>query len=94
MYDIGYWISNIFKKEINMQKILVSLPDDLATRMKRMIPPKHRSRIIAKILEAEILKREQELYQCACEVEADSSLNNEMDDWETTVGDGIESESW
>jgi len=77
-----------------MQKILVSLPDDLATRMKQMILPRHRSRVIAKILEAEILKREQALYQCACEVEADSSLNNEMDDWEATAGDGIEPESW
>ncbi|MGB9498184.1 MAG: hypothetical protein ACKVE4_00200 [Dissulfuribacterales bacterium] len=77
-----------------MQKVLVSLPDDLATRMKRMIPTRHRSRIIAKILEAEIAKREHALYQCACEVEADSNLNTEMDDWEATVGDGIESESW
>ncbi|MDA3897556.1 MAG: hypothetical protein PF482_15580 [Desulfobacteraceae bacterium] len=77
-----------------MQKVLVSLPDDLATRMKRMIPPRHRSRIIAKILEAEIAKREHALYQCACEVEADNNLNNEMDDWEATVSDGIEFESW
>ena len=77
-----------------MQKVLVSLPDDLAARMKRMIPTRHRSRIITKILEAEISKREHALYQCACEVESDSKLNNEMDDWEATVGDGIESESW
>jgi metal-responsive CopG/Arc/MetJ family transcriptional regulator len=77
-----------------MQKVLVSLPDDLAVRMKRMIPPKQRSRIIAEMLEAEIAKREHSLYQCACEVEADSALNNEMKDWEATVGDGIEPESW
>jgi hypothetical protein len=77
-----------------MQKILVSLPDDLAKRMKRLIPTRNRSRIIAKILEAEVVRREEALYQCACEVEADSALNTEMDDWETTVGDGIEPESW
>ena len=77
-----------------MQKVLVSLPDDLATRMRRMIPTRHRSRIIAKILEVEIARREHALYQCACEVEADSSLNNEMNYWEVTVGDGIEPESW
>jgi len=77
-----------------MQKVLVSLPDDLVKRMKRMIPTRHRSRIIAKILEAEIVKRERALYQCACDVEADSSLNNEMNNWEATVGDGIEPESW
>jgi hypothetical protein len=77
-----------------MQKVLISLPDDLAARMKRMIPAKHRSRIIAEMLEAEIAKREQSLYQCACEVEADRDLNNEMNDWEVTVGDGMEPESW
>ncbi len=77
-----------------MQKVLVSLPDDLAARMKRMIPARQRSRIIAKILEAEIAKREHALYQCACEVEADSALNNDMVDWEVTVGDGIEPDSW
>jgi hypothetical protein len=77
-----------------MQKVLVSLPDDLAARMKRMIPAKHRSRIIAEMLEAEIAKREHSLYQCACQVEADRELNNEMKDWEVTVGDGMEAESW
>ncbi|PIP38313.1 MAG: hypothetical protein COX19_13445 [Desulfobacterales bacterium CG23_combo_of_CG06-09_8_20_14_all_51_8] len=77
-----------------MQKVLVSLPDDLAARMKRMIPARNRSRVIAEMLEAEIKRREDALYQCACEVEADSALNKEMDDWEATVGDGIEPESW
>ncbi len=77
-----------------MQKILVSLPDELAARMKQMIPPRKRSRVIAEILESEINRREQALYQCAREVEADDALNNEMTDWEVTVDDGIESESW
>lgn len=77
-----------------MQKVLVSLPDDLAAKMKRMIPAKQRSKMIADILAAEIEKREHSLYQCACEVEADSALNSEMNDWEATAGDGIEPESW
>lgn len=77
-----------------MQKVLVSLPDDLAMRMKRIIPARQRSKIIAKILEAEVNKRENELYQCACDVEADHALNSEMSDWEVSTGDGIESESW
>lgn len=77
-----------------MQKILVSLPDDLAVKMKRMIPPKQRSKIIAGMLAAEINRREDALYQCACEMEEDNALNSEMRDWEATVGDGIEPESW
>ena len=77
-----------------MQKILLSLPDDLAIRMKRIIPPRQRSKIIAQILEAEVKRRENDLYQCACDVEADRALNDEMSDWEVTINDGIESESW
>jgi len=59
-----------------------------------MIPSRQRSRVIAEILESEINRREQALYQCAREVEADDALNNEMADWGVAVDDGIESESW
>lgn len=77
-----------------MQKILVSLPDQLANRMKAILPNKQRSKIIARILEQEIARREKDLYQCAIEVEADRDLNDEMKDWDITTGDGIEPESW
>ncbi|NOY70041.1 MAG: hypothetical protein GXP53_11260 [Deltaproteobacteria bacterium] len=77
-----------------MQKILVSLPDQLANRMKAILPNKQRSKIIAGILEREIVRREKDLYQCALEVEADRDLNDEMKDWNITTGDGIEPEPW
>lgn len=77
-----------------MQKILVSLPENLANRMKAVIPNRQRSKLIAELLEKEIKKREDELYACACAVEADEGLNTEMEDWDVTIGDGIESESW
>jgi len=77
-----------------MQKILVSLPDNLATRMRSIIPDKQRSKVITKILEEEISRLEQELYECAREVEKDEALNKEMLDWDATIGDGIEPETW
>jgi len=77
-----------------MQKVLISLPDDLATRMKALIPARQRSKVIRRLLEEELEKREQELYRCAAEVEAEEALNKEMKDWEITVGDGIEPEAW
>jgi hypothetical protein len=77
-----------------MQKILVSLPDGLATRMRAIIPHRKRSEVIAKILEEELKRREQELYKCACEVEKDEALNRKMLDWDVAVGDGIEPETW
>ena len=77
-----------------MQKVLVSLPDDLAARMRSVIPNRQRSKIIAEILEREVNRREKELYQCAKSVELDDALNKELSDWNITVGDGIETESW
>ena len=77
-----------------MQKVLVSLPDELAARMRATIPPRQRSKVLSKMLEDEIKRRESALYECALKVEADQSLNEEMDDWNTTVGDGIDAETW
>lgn len=76
-----------------MQKVLFSLPDDLAARMRASIPPKQRSQVVARLLEQEIEKREQALYRCALDVEADEALRQEMEDWETAVGDGIDDEA-
>lgn len=77
-----------------MQKVLFSLPDHLVARMRASIPPKHRSKVIAGLLEHEIKRREEALYRCALRVEADEALREEMKDWEVTQGDGIEDESW
>ncbi|MCI0401293.1 MAG: hypothetical protein L0Z68_08355 [Gammaproteobacteria bacterium] len=77
-----------------MGKVLFSLPDQLVTRMRASIPPKHRSRVMALLLEHEIKRREEALYRCALKVEADESLHEEMKDWEVTQGDGIENGSW
>lgn len=77
-----------------MQKVLVSIPDELAARMRAAIPPRQRSKVLSKMLEEEIIRRESELYQCALKVEADQSLNEEMADWNTTMGDGIDAETW
>jgi len=77
-----------------MHKVLVSIPDNLADRMKAIIPPRQRSKILVKLLEDEVKRRETELHQCALEVENDQTLNAEMKDWDITIGDGIDAESW
>jgi metal-responsive CopG/Arc/MetJ family transcriptional regulator len=77
-----------------MQKVLVSIPDNLIGRMKAVIPQRQRSKILAKLLEDEVKLRETKLYQCAREVESDQTLNEEMEEWNTTAGDGIDAEPW
>jgi len=77
-----------------MQKVLVSVPDDLVYRMKAVIPVRQRSKILSQLLENEVKLRESILYQSACKVENDPGLNAEMEEWNITVGDGIDAESW
>jgi len=75
-------------------KVLVSLSDDLFSRMQAVIPPRQRSKVVADLLEKEVRRRERELYECALAVEKDEKLQDEMADWDVTVGDGIETETW
>ena len=77
-----------------VQKVLFSLPDKLVSKMRAHIPSKQRSKVVASLLGKELERREQALYECALEVEADETLNEEMKNWEETVADGIEDESW
>ncbi len=77
-----------------MTKVLISVPDKLAVRMRAAIPPRQRSKIITHLIEKEISRREQALYNCAVAVEKDATLNAEMQEWDTTLTDGINDESW
>jgi metal-responsive CopG/Arc/MetJ family transcriptional regulator len=72
-----------------VQQIPVSIPDELAVRMRSVITSGNRNRIISAILEKEIRKREQALYEAAVAVENDDAINAEMSDWEVAVDDGI-----
>lgn len=76
-----------------MEKVLVSLPDHLAARMRATIPARQRSKIITQLIEEEVIKREQQLYQCAVAVEQDQDLSQEMQEWDVTLLDGLNNES-
>jgi hypothetical protein len=75
-------------------KVLVSLSDELYARMQAVIPPRQRSKVVGNLLEEEVRRREREFYECALAVEQDEQLQAEMADWDITVGDGIETETW
>ena len=77
-----------------MERVLISLPEQLAARMRAIIPTRQRSKTIVHLLEEEIKKREESLYQCAIAVENDAALNNEMKEWDVTLQDGLDDESW
>ena len=77
-----------------MQKILISMPANLLSRLRATIPERQRSKFIAAVVEKELKKREEVLYQCALEVEKNDALNSEMSDWDVSVADGLENDSW
>jgi len=77
-----------------MSKVLISIPDKIASRMRAAIPQKQRSKIIVQLIEKEIEKREKALYECAIAVEQDFKLNQEMEAWDVTLQDGLTDESW
>lgn len=72
-----------------MEKVLISLPDQLASRMRAAIPARQRSKIITNLIEKEIEKRERALYECALAVENDIALRQEMEEWNVTLDDGL-----
>lgn len=76
-----------------MSKVLISIPDKIASRMRAAIPQKQRSKVIVQLIEKEIEKREKALYECAMAVEQDTALNQEMNDWDVTIQDGLADES-
>jgi len=72
-----------------MEKVLISLPDQLAVRMRATIPSRQRSKIITHLIEEEIERREHSLYECALAVEQDTNLHEEMAEWDVTISDGL-----
>ena len=76
-----------------MQKVLISIPDQLAARMRAAIPERTRSKTIAHLIETEVKKRERALYLCATAVEKDDAMRKEMQDWDVTLKDGLDDES-
>jgi len=77
-----------------MSKVLISIPDKVASRMRATIPQRQRSKVIVHLIEKEIERREKALYECAAQVEKDNALSQEMKDWDITVQDGLSDESW
>ena len=87
-YIISYIYGNK-SKAAYMQKILISVPDDLACRLRIVIPLRQRSKIISRLIAQEVEQREKNLYNCALSLEQDELLNEEMKDWDVAINDGL-----
>jgi hypothetical protein len=63
-------------------RVTVSLPDSLARRFQAAVPPRRRSSTVARLLEAELVKREGELAKACAAANADCRLAEEIDEWQ------------
>jgi hypothetical protein len=71
-------------------KVMFSLPDDLVSRIRTLIPSRERSKVVASLLEHEINTREKSLYLSAKELEEHKGLRQEVSSWENEFGgDGL-----
>lgn len=77
-----------------MQKVLISIPDSILSRLRAVVPDRQRSKFISRIVEDELKKHEEALYLSALKLEQDEALNEEIKVWDVTTGDGIDHESW
>ncbi len=73
------------------QKMLVTIPETLYRRWRSAVPEKQRSQRLVRLIEQELAKEDEKLYQAALELENNSILRKEMETWEQSFGsDGLE----
>ena len=63
-------------------RITLSIPDPVAKRFQAAVPPRQRSRLVTRLIEAE-LKNESNALAAACrKANQDEVLNQEIDEWQ------------
>ena len=64
-------------------RVTLSLPDEIGRRFLDAVPPRHRSRLVAKLLEEELAKKEDLLAAVCIAANNDSALEQEIDEWQS-----------
>jgi len=64
-------------------RVTLSIPDRLARRFQAAVPPRQRSKTVARLLEAELAKRDDALVSACQAANEDEKLNEEIDEWQS-----------
>jgi hypothetical protein len=72
-----------------MTDVHFSLPEEVVTALNQFVPIGQQDQFVAEALRKALEQQEQALYECALAVEQDEELNNELEDWQVTLTDGI-----
>ena len=70
-------------------RITLSIPDAVAHRFQAAVPARQRSRLVTRLLEHELAKRDDTLAAACRAANHDKALQREIDEWQS-FDDGIE----
>ena len=79
---------------MNPVSILIRLPEEIANRLKAVVPPRQRNRFVSELVEKAVVEHERKLAVIADAVTAedrqDEAILSEFAAWEkTTIADGL-----
>lgn len=63
-------------------RITLSIPDNVADRFQSVVPPRQRSRLVTRLIEASLASHEDSLAAACRAANQDSELEREIEDWQ------------
>jgi len=63
-------------------RITLSIPDAVAHRFQAIVPPRQRSRLVSRLIEASLASHEDALVAACRAANQDSELEREIEDWQ------------
>jgi len=63
-------------------RITLSIPEPVARKFRTAVPPRQRSRLVTRLIEAELEKEERQLASACLQANADTTLSDEVDEWQ------------
>lgn len=69
-------------------RLTLSIPDAIAYRFQVAVPPRQRSKLVARLLEQTLAEREDSLAAACRAANRDTVLNKETDEWQA-FDDGV-----
>lgn len=73
-----------------MKNIIIYLTDKLSERFNAVVPGKQHSQLISLLIEKEVERRENLLYQTVTDIENDKETIKEIEIWSSCSSDGID----
>lgn len=64
-------------------RVTLSIPDPVARKLRALVPSRRRSRLVTRLIEEEIRRRENALAEACRAANRDKPLEREIDEWQS-----------